>query len=254
MESVLVGISYNGRHNKGDEEHSSEAVRVPPAEHARWLGDSVVLYRAELRPFMRSYATKVVVVGCGMKDLLYMDAPGEREAMWAVLRYVPVLSHPEPEGHQVGAATCLRLGLEAAGYWGYEYYLHTAEDILPRPGAVEAMLGALDRGNDYAGYSWSDCLNCSFFACRTKALAGTFDREKVREYRGLEHYLTALLEGRPKEIFEGGGRGKYLTTHDYAQYRRWLRSPPESDAPPCVRTMADYERHKDYLETEPGRE
>lgn len=238
--SVLLGISYNGAHNKGDEMGAPEAVMVPPGEHAAWLLASVLHYAGLVERELHRRTRKIVVVASGLKPLLAMNAPGERSAMWVVHADYPVLSDPIAPGHQLGASACLRLGLEAAGTWGFDYYLHTAEDILPRPSAIAAMLAALDAGKDYAGYSWSDCLNCSFFACRTSALAGCFDREEVKNHRGLEHYLTHLLRDRPLEIFPTGRPGSYLTTHDYQQYRRWLQKMPDSDAPPCVRTMADY--------------
>jgi hypothetical protein len=247
--SVLIGISYNGAHNKGDEASSPEAVRVPPHEHADWLRLAVERYKGLALGLDRR--VRVIVVAAGLPPILEIE-DGSRDLMWEVNQLCTVLFSPRHDGHQVGASTCLRLGLEAAGYWHFGYYLHTAEDILPWPGAVENMLASLDEGNVYAGYSWSDCLNCSFFATRVNPLAGTFDREGVRGHQGLEHYLTHLLRGYPCEVFEGGGKGFYVTTHDYAQFKRWLHKMPGQPNPPNVRTMRDYEKYRDYLANEEG--
>lgn len=243
---LLIGISYCGSHNKGDELGSPGAVMVPPADHATWLLESVLHYDQLGR--MLDRPVRVIVSAVGLPCMLHLNAPGERNAIWQVLKHVTVVNWPTNPGHQVGASIAIRQGLECAGCWGYPLYLHTAEDIMPWPGAIEKMLAALDEGADYTGFCWTDMLNCAFFGCRTTALSGTFDMEAVRRYVGIEHYLSDLLKDHPKVIT--GGQGYYLTTHDFAQYRRWLKKMPESTCPPVVRTMSDYVTHKEYLENE----
>lgn len=240
---LLIGISYCGTHNKGDALGSPAAVMVPPKEHAEWLLAAVDFYRDLGLKLGR--CVRVIVSAVGLPATFDLTAPGERDAMWRVLQDATVISYPHNPGHQVGAALGIRQGLEAAGYWNYPLYLHTAEDVLPWPGAVEKMLAALDKGADYAGFCWTDMLNCQFFGCRTTAIAGCFDIEAVRGYQGLEHYLNDLFLDRPKKVV--GGQGYYLTTHDWPQYRSWLTKLPESTAPPVVRTMQDYENRKPWF-------
>jgi hypothetical protein len=234
---VLIGISYCGTHNKGDEACAdSEAVWVPPAEHALWLEEAVGLYHRLAMGLTRG--SRVVVTASGLPSVLQVDAPGERDVLWRVMERVTVLHHPSNPGHQVGASICLRQGLECAGYWGYPYYLHTAEDVVPRPGALESLLAALDSSADYAGWCWSDYLNCAFFACRTAVLAGIFDMEGVRDHVGLEHYLKHLLRDRLQNRGTAG-EGRYLTTHDHRQYQSWLSRLPDEEVA-AVRTARDY--------------
>lgn len=243
--SLLIGISYCGTHNKGDAVGTPAAVMVPPRLHAEWLYDAVSLVYGSSRRMGLPDRPRLLVSAVGLPPILQITEPGERDALWNVLSVASLLSWPMNPGHQVGASVALRQGLEAAGYWGYEYYLHTAEDILPYPGAVNKMLQALDEGNDYAGFlaGPDGCLNCAFFACRTSYLAGVFDYERVRDFPGLEHYLAHLFEGRPKWVVDA--RGFYVTTHDYEQYKRWLEKMPDDPAPPCVRVMDDYREGKE---------
>lgn len=245
-ESLLIGISYCGTHNKGEYLDSPGAVRVSPVEHAEWLLATVRLWQKLAVDLDR--ASRVVVTATGLPAMLQVTAPGERDVMWAVLDRAIILAHPDNPGHQVGASIALRQGLEAAGYWGYPLYLHTAEDILPWPGSVEKLLAALDGGSDYAGYCWTDMLNCQFFGCRTAALAGCFDMEGVRNFPGLEHYLHHLLKDRPKSVSGDGGRGHYLTTHDWRQFQGWLKKMPDSTAPKVIRTAQDYEKPRPWFE------
>lgn len=245
---VLIGISYCGTHNKGSGPETSEAVRVTPRSHAEWLLASVDYWQTFGRTLDRDF--RVIVSAVGLPGMLHITGEGERDIMWLVAQKATIVNWHDNPGHQVGASVAIRQGLECAGYWHYPLYLHTAEDILPLPGAVEMMLAKLDEGKDYAGWVWGhhSSLSSQFFACRTNPLAGIYDIGRVTQFIGLEHYLYDLLKDRPKH--EIGAEGYYLTTHDWDQFKRWLVKTPESTHPPVVRCMEDYDKNRDYLEWE----
>jgi hypothetical protein len=239
--SVLIGISWCGTHNKGDERSSLTAIRYSPEEHLRWLAESVDLHASVANSLGRP--SRVVVTASGYPSILQVPAGPERLLYWEVMERVTFLAHPENLGHQRGAALCIRLGLEAAGYWGYRYYLHTAEDVIPRPGAAAALLEDLDGGLDYASQVRPEgSANCTFFAARVAPLAARFDIHEVRHYQGLEQYLWSLVrDGRHSPVTDEHHSALYQTTHDHAEYRRWLSDLPSGPVP-MIRTMSDYDR------------
>jgi hypothetical protein len=256
LPAVLVGISWCGSHAKGAVAGSPGAVMVGAKDHMEWLLEAVSLYQGIARGLGRHpdrREARVVVTASALLPILQVPTGAERDLLWEVMKRVTVLASPEDADHQIGASITLRQGLECAGYWGYPYYVHTAEDIIPWPGSVRAMLADLDAGADYSGFRWSDSVNTAFFASRTAALAGVFDVGAVRGYPGLEHYLASLLAGKVSvNQYQTGNPRHYIHTHDYAQYRRWRSRMPRRHDVPSVVSAADYERLKDYLASEPG--
>jgi hypothetical protein len=145
-----------------------------------------------------------------------------RDVLWRLYaRHVPIVSSVSNPGHQHGAAFCVRMALEYAGKCGYDNLVVTAEDVLPRPRAVDEMLNAL-LVHDYAGEAWGvnrDEANAQFFACRTQALVPAWDHCKACAHGGwIERYLRHLLEGHPCRWFD---KSLYRHTHDKAEWTRW---------------------------------
>ncbi len=231
---LLIGISYCGTHNKGDEATSSDAIRVTPEEHAEWLLASVKFYQRLGVSLERP--VRVIVTAVGLPSLMAIDID-ERNVMWEVSRLATVLSVPENPGHQVGACVALKEGLDAANHWGYPRYFHVTEDVLPWPGVVGKFVDLLD-DNDYVGMRWpSGVLNLHMIACRSKAF-WAFHPAAVRKYQGIEHYFEALLKDRPIKV-NATGEGCYITTHDWQQYQSWLKKMPDETNPIVKRVASD---------------
>ncbi len=152
------------------------------------------------------------------------NAPGncERDIAWRILaRDVPIFGTPSNPGHQVGAAQCIRIGLEAASKLGYDFLIHTAEDVIPNVLTLEHMEEALDDGNDYVGELWGpegdrQQLNSQFFACRVQSLVPTWDACAVTGAGCLEKYLFQRLDGKRKAYIHP----YYWTTHDRGEWDR----------------------------------
>jgi hypothetical protein len=129
---------------------------------------------------------------------------------------------PENPGHQVGAALCVRQGLECASKLGFLYCLFTAEDVVPVEGSVDWILANLHDGYDYASELWGDGsqLNAQFFGCRVQALVGPFDACQVTGSGCFERYLMSLLAN--KRLCVPGNKrwSLYNTTHDHST---WVR-------------------------------
>jgi hypothetical protein len=232
MSSVLIGISYGGAHNKGQEAFAPEsnwgradypdAVRLDGGEHARWLLKATYFYCQ----FARKHSLpgwdhwRVVVTATGLPSILKVPAGKERDALWEVASLATILSYDENPGHQLGASLCVLQGVEAAAKWGYEYYIHAAEDVIPKPGVLERMVVQLGQGNDYVGSAFPDTrmLISRFFGCRTRALVNCFDPGRVGGYQGLEHYLYALLG----KTWSFPDEHYFWTTHRYDEYQRML--------------------------------
>jgi len=213
MASVVVSVSYAMSHRKGTE----AAMPMNAQKHAEWLEQAVHWY------VRRGFPTIVAATGYpGILDVETSSESRERDALWRILRQgVPILGTVHNPGHQVGAALCVRLGLEYAHCCGYDYLIHTAEDILPVPGKITEMLLALEDGYEYAGEAWGEAqdeLNAQFFACQAAALVGAWDACRVTGHGHIECYLRDLLAGKPQALLTG----TYQHTHDYEQWREWL--------------------------------
>jgi hypothetical protein len=214
----LVSVSWCAGHFKGRDPH--EAPRMRGVEHAEWLEDAVAgLY------FTAGYD---VIVACthwnGIIDVENTGDSPERDVLWRLLRRrIPIIGTTANPNHQVGAALCIRLGLEYASHCGYEYLIHTAEDVLPHPGSIEGMCDALVKGAEYVGEQWghgNDQLNAQFFACRVATLVGPWDACCVTGHGCIERYLAVLIGDRPKKLFVNPS---YRHTHDKGEWERWRK-------------------------------
>ncbi len=212
---TLVSISYCASHHKGAD--PDVAPRLDGAEHAEWLQDAVGFYAALLP------TAEIAVAATAFPGILDVPAGRERDAYWTIIKCgVLLVTTSHNPGHQVGAALAIRLGLEAAGKLGFDFLVHTAEDVIPGEGALQEMLTALASEADYAGSEWHagpGQVNAQFFACRTQALVARWDACAVTGDGCIERYLGRLLEGRPKCLREW----PYRHTHDRAEWQRWAR-------------------------------
>ncbi len=185
--------------------------------HARWLLEAVGYYLG--------FDADVVVSCTAWRGLLNVNnSPGdcERDILWQVEAVCPILGVPENPSHQVGAALCIRQGLEAAGKWDYDCLVHTAEDIVPERGAIENMIEAVQYGADYAGNRWGphqEFLNAQFFACRTQALVPTWDACQVVGAGHIENYLRQQIGKGSVWAMEG----LYRHSHDFEEWQRWMK-------------------------------
>lgn len=222
---VAVNLAWTASHFKGGDSIN----RQDGALHAEWLEQAVDFYRrlAERALIdLHSHEWGLFVSVTGFQGWPEVDAGRERDALWRAFgrsRFVTMVANP---GHQVGAAWCIRLGLEAAGKLGYDYMLHTAEDVIPGPGVLGEMVDAL-KDAEYAGEAWGperNELNTQFFACRVPYLAGVFDPTKVPEHGHIEKYMAALLTQRKKCLRQF----PYAHTHDYADWQRRIKAVTES--------------------------
>ncbi len=213
--NVLVSISYCAMHGKGRD--PDVAPRLHGETHARWLLDAVNYYLIAF-PYIVVSAT----AWPGILNVENSTSSCERDVMWEVARRAVILGVPDNPGHAVGAALCIRQGLEAAGKWGYDCLLHTAEDIVPGPLVVARMVAAIEGGAEYVGGRWGvaqDELNTQFFACRPGWLCSQWDSCRVPSYGTIERYMATLLEGKPKHLLD---EGYYLHTHDYETWQLWI--------------------------------
>lgn len=225
--NAVVSVSYCNAHVKGAAPWAG-GTRLDGALHARWLEEACGLYLDGVRSDDGHLyeVPAVVIVSTAFDGILHVEAGEERDALWRCARRgVGIMGDAANPNHQVGAALCLRLGLEYAGKLGHDYLVHTAEDVLPRPGALAAVLHALADGSEYAGYAWgvgtpAEGLNAQFFACRVPYLAGKFDPAAVTGAGHIEGYLRDLLAGK-KLWLAVAPEVRYRHTHDYEEWKRW---------------------------------
>lgn len=218
MAPVVLNIGYCNEHFKGGDGIN----QMRGEEHARWLLEAVRLYAMQTPECWPIY---VSITGFrGWPSVEISAANPERDVLWKVfhhprVRFVTMDNNP---GHQVGAAWCIRLGLEAAGKGDYSYMIHTAEDVVPHAGALDGIAFQLAAGAEYVGEVWGegkDELNSQFFGCRTGHLGALFDPPQVRAHGHVERYLRKLLRDDQVCFIER----LYRTTHDFGQWCRWAR-------------------------------
>jgi hypothetical protein len=229
---VLVNISWCGEHLKGGDRPSMQqipgAVEVSGATHAEWLERALRLLRAELPS-----RWELAVSATGFRGICQAE-PGEQAALWRAFPLARWVTTAKNLDHQLGAAWNIRQGLKCAEALGCVYMIHTAEDILPWPGALTRLVQVLDAGDyDYAGTGWlpgvpghdggavtgdgSKALNTQFFACRVAALADRYEPEGVRA-DSVEEHMARLLVGHQKFVED---TRPYQTTHKYEEWRAW---------------------------------
>ncbi len=222
---VLINISYCASHQKGNENNQP----VDGAEHAEWLEECVNYHLKWTSDGFVNRTTApgywpIVVSMTGFPGLCHVEAGRERDAYWRIFNHerVRLVTMPQNPSHQVGAAWCIRQGLEMAGKCGYDIMIHTAEDVMPGPGVMLKMVKALAEC-DYVGERWGMAgtqLNSQFFGCRVQSLVPLFDAPNVADHGCLENYLAWLLRGRP--VCLGIPGPLYRHTHDRGEWQRWL--------------------------------
>lgn len=213
--NAVVNIGFCASHRKGGESGSL----LDEAAHWEWLEAACDWWLA------RNRSCGVVVSTTGFRGPLHVGAGRARDALWRVMSGVDVVGDAANPSHQVGAGLTVRLGLEYAGKIGFDYVVHTAEDVLPREGVVGAMLRALEGGAEYAGDAWgvgtpAEGLNAQFFACRVPYLAGRWDAAAIPGSGHIEGYLRDLLRGKRLWLADRP-ESRYRHTHDAAEWKRW---------------------------------
>lgn len=218
---VAVNLAYCCQHFKGGDGIGT----LPGAEHAEWLEQAVGFYheRACKELFLQGYSFDLFVSITGFPGWTEIAAGRERDALWRTFKYARfVTMNPNP-GHQVGAAWCIRLGLEVAGKLGYDCLIHAAEDVIPGPGVLREMVKVLAESDyEYVGEAWGperDELNTQFFACKVPWLAGNFDPTKVPAHGHIERYMATLL--RQRKVYRRPFA--YAHTHDYSDWQRRVK-------------------------------
>jgi hypothetical protein len=210
---AAVAVTFCATHAKG----GNDIGHLPSQEHYEWLEDAVNLYRAA-----GLHAVVCMTGFPGIMEVPISATDYSRDVLWRVYaRGVPVVSSAANPGHQHGAAFTIRMALEYAGKCDFGHLIVTAEDVMPRPGAVGRMLDALEQGADYAGEIWGvhrDEANAQFWACRVQALVPAWDHCRATERGWIERYLKHLLRGRPCRWF---AESLYQHTHDKGLWTRW---------------------------------
>jgi hypothetical protein len=206
----VTNISFCAAHGKGFGSPIAEVT------HARWLWECV-------EHLDETVGGKIIVSMTGFRGLLHHWAGEERDYLWKVWDRCPIVHISDNPGHHQGSCWCIRMGLEACGKTGVEFMVHTAEDVVPYPGAIKVLLDKLNEGYDYAGTPWGyngENLNAQFFACRVQAICGVFDQCKVVPETNMhsEKYLKQIFEGQKVWC----GPQNYWHTHDYDEWKRFL--------------------------------
>jgi hypothetical protein len=122
-------------------------------------------------------------------------------------------------GHQYGACWTIRMAIEAASKMGMDYLIHTAEDLVVRPGLLPELVKQMEReSSDYIGERWGtnkDELNSQFFGCRIGVFATIFDGAGLGD-RWNERYMADLMRNRRISEIDR----VYLHTHDPDKHLR----------------------------------
>jgi hypothetical protein len=222
MSNAVVNVSFYAGHAKGGDGINY----LPGEEHWRWL-EQCLLYLEELCDW------PLFVSMTGFAGFETTDAAphnNERDVLWRIfsrprVRLITMAANP---GHQVGAAWCIWLGAQAAAKLGIDYMIHTAEDIVPRPGAMQQMVRQLEEGATYVGEVWHTTppgLSTQFFACRAGSVAGPLDPCRVREYGFVERALWELVPEHLRRINEWAET--HRTCHDFSVWSSWVREQRE---------------------------
>jgi hypothetical protein len=165
------------------------------ADAAEWLEKAVDHYA-------HRYSLPIAVAISAFPGLALTSGGRERDAYYRIFDKVKLLSTHSNPSHQLGAALTMKMGMEYAGHAGYKYLVQTAEDIIPRPGSVEAKIEAIRQGYDFVGgigdlnlaqmpsdqHQWIRQIGprligagCQMFACRVEKFAYSWDAGQVRD-------------------------------------------------------------------------
>jgi hypothetical protein len=216
--SLVVNIGYCQEHFKGGDRINQMHGQL----HAEWLEQCVLMWEE-----LCDCPVFVSMTGfTGWPEVENSATSNERDVLWRIfgrprVRFVTMAANP---GHQVGAAWCIRLGLEAAGKLGYAYMIHTAEDVVPSRDALLVIRQWLEvNGSSYVGEHWGvdegrDECSSQFFGCDVGKLCGPFDPPAVSGHGHLEAYLRHLLPTGCAWV-----RAMYRSTHDFSEWQKWRR-------------------------------
>jgi hypothetical protein len=207
----LTNISYNADHIKGF------GSPIPNELHAQWLWECV-------EHLDKTTDSLLAVSMSSFKGMLHVRAGAERDYLWKVWDKAKIIHIHDNPGHHQGCCWAIRMGLEAAAKTGIEYMLHTAEDVVPHPGAIDRlMMKLILDGYDYSGMPWgvhNEFLNAQFFACRVQAIVAQFDQCQVTGDVHSEKYLKRMFEG--KKIWTESSHYCYWHSHDYHEWKKFL--------------------------------
>lgn len=224
---VVISFGHCAEHYKGGD----GLGRMHGADHSRWLALAMDFYRRHCPP---EWDLQAAITGWpGWPAVETSPGNPERDWYWQALRSGRFITMAENPGHQRGAAWTIRLGLEAAGWLGYDCLVHTAEDVLPDAGGIRSLLEHLQGGTCYAGQAWGrnqDELCSQFFACRVAVLASTFDPAEVHNDFPLECYLAKILSGRRVAVV----RANYHHTHSPGEWSAWVARYESKEPVPCL--------------------
>ncbi len=202
--------------------------RLSGADSAEWLEKAVDHY-------LGRFDLPVAVSISGFPGIALTGGGRERDAYYRIFNKTRFLSIGSNPSHQLGAALTMKMGMEYAAASGFAYLVHTAEDLIPRPGSLEAKVKAVHDGFDFAGgvgdldlpsmpadqHQWIKQhgekligAGCQFFACRVDKFAYSWDAGQVRDCIEI-HMGNFISRLRYLSLAE-----EYNHTHDYGE---WLR-------------------------------
>jgi hypothetical protein len=169
--------------------------RLSGADSAEWLEKAVDHYS-------KRYGLPVSVSISGFPGIALTGGGRERDAYYRIFNKCRFLSVPVNPSHQLGAALTMKMGMEYAAESGFTYLIQTAEDLIPRPGSLEAKIKAIHENYDFVGgigdldlaamppdqHQWV-CQHgekkigagCQLFACRLDKFAYSWDAGQVRD-------------------------------------------------------------------------
>ncbi len=198
------------------------------ADSAEWLEKAVGHY-------LGRYDLPVAVSISGFPGIALTSGGRERDAYYRVFNKTRFLSTHQNPSHQLGASLTMKMGMEYAAASGFAYLIQTAEDIIPRPGSLEAKVKAIHEGYDFVGgigdldppsmpadqHQWIRQdgprligAGCQLFACRVDKFANSWDAGQVRDCIEI-HMGNFISRLRYLSLAE-----EYNHTHDYGE---WLR-------------------------------
>lgn len=216
---TCINLSFNADHRKADGSCSIDA-------HEHWkMLESTVEYLRDLAAITQLFPWPVIISMTGFPGIMQIEARDDRptrHVVWSLFKTCRFVTMRENPGHQQGAMWGIRMGVEAADKLGFDSMIHSAEDVLPHPGAIEDVVRRLEHGARYVGEKWghsAEHLNAQFFGCNVRWFSENFD---VAGLAGMhtEWYLSSLLE---KDFgFVDPISRCYDHTHDPAEYQRML--------------------------------
>lgn len=165
------------------------------ADSAEWLEKAVNHY-------VNRYCLPVAVSISGFPGIALTSGGRERDAYYRIFNRCRFLTTHQNPSHQLGASLTMKMGMEYAAASGFTYLVQTAEDIIPRPGSLEAKARAIHEGYDFVGgigdlepsnmpadqHQWIKQggprligAGCQLFACRVEKFAYSWDAGAVRD-------------------------------------------------------------------------